>query len=159
MCRPGAYSCRDPPRPSRPHPSLSPPWPTATMSSRPSSSASTPPLHRLPTTTANPSRPRRPRALLLMPSGQQVYWQGYPAPLWRQCALLLLLTFKVLEDTLSSFDLWTERCLYGATHCSSRPTIAYRVIMLGGCQGTRNVSNSSDEKVASAVGELDIIYY
>jgi hypothetical protein len=132
---------------------------TATMLSRPSSSASTPPLHRLPTTTANPSRPRRPRALLLMPSGQQVYWQGYPAPLWRQRALLLLLTFKVLEDTLSSFDLWTERCLYGATHCSSRPTIAYRVIMLGGCQGTRNVSNSSDEKVASAVGELDIIYY
>ncbi len=59
--------------------------------------------------------------------------------------LLLLLTFKVLEDTLSSFDLWAERCLYGAAHCSSRPTIAYRVIILGGCQGTRNVSNSPDE--------------
>ena len=47
---------------------------------------------------------QRPWPLLLMPNGQQVYWQGYPAPLWRQCAFLLLLTFKVLEDTLSSFE-------------------------------------------------------
>ena len=47
--------------------------------------------------------------LLLMPSRQQVYWQGSLAPLWRQSALLLLLTFKVLENTPSRFDFWTVR--------------------------------------------------